>query len=363
MNDLPVRQRGLAPLGETLPASWYADPEVFAKERAGIFARHWQLFAHESRLPAPGDYVAGMLAGYPVVVIRGRDGQVRGFHNVCRHRAAQLVPDGVGHAKSLVCPYHGWSYDGEGRLIKARDFGEDPGLDPAAMGLFPLRTETWKGLVFVCLDRKAPSLVDWLGPVAVMAKDYPLEKYRFYRDKIREVDVDWKTYGDNYLEGYHLELMHPALCEAIDVDRYTIDVHDRHEFFHLYGPRRGDGLTQGLYFYRFPVLMLNLYDWGASIATIDALGPGRMRHTNWYLFEDLSPGGKAERDRIVEWAIEIVSEDIAIVTGVQRNLNTGVYDRGRLSPKHEHGLKGFHDMVRRGIADYESGWRPAVRPA
>jgi choline monooxygenase len=363
MNDLPARPRVTVPLGETLPASWYADPGVFAKERAAIFARHWQLFAHESRMPNPGDYVAGMLAGYPIVVIRGRDGQVRGFHNVCRHRAAQLVPDGVGHSKSLVCPYHGWSYDGDGRLIKARDFGEDPGLDPAAMGLFPLRTETWKGLVFVCLDRNGPSLVDWLGPIAVMAKDYPLEKYRFYRDKIREVDVDWKAYGDNYLEGYHLELMHPALCAAIDVGQYTIDVHDQDAFFHLYGPRRDGGLTQGLYFYRFPVLMLNLYDWGASIATIDALGPGRMRHTNWYLFEDLSPEGRAERDRIAEWAIEIVSEDIAIVTGVQRNLNTGVYDRGRLSPKHEHGLKGFHDMVRRGLADYDAGWRPAVRPA
>lgn len=362
MNDLPARPRVTTPLGETLPASWYADPGVFAKERAAIFARHWQLFAHESRMPAPGDYVAGTLAGYPIVVIRARDGLVRGFHNVCRHRAAQLVPDGAGHSKSLVCPYHGWSYDGEGRLLKARDFGEDAGLDPAAMGLFPLRTETWKGLVFICLDRNAPPLVDWLGPIAVMARDYPLEKYRFYRDKIREVEVDWKAYGDNYLEGYHLELMHPALCAAIDVDQYTIDVDDRHEYFHLYGPRRDGGLTQGLYFYRFPVLMLNLYDWGASIATIDALGPGRMRHTNWYLFEDLSPDGKAERDRIADWAVEIVSEDIAIVTGVQRNLNTGVYDRGRLSPKHEHGLKGFHDMVRRGIADYDAGWRPAVRP-
>lgn len=361
MNDLPARPQVCPPLGETLPAAWYADPAIFAKERVGIFHRHWQLFAHESRLPSPGDYVSGVLAGFPILVLRGRDGKVRGFHNVCRHRAAQLVRDGVGHAKSLVCPYHGWSYDGEGKLIRARDFGEDPGLDPTAMGLYPVRTETWKGLVFVCFDLDAPSLLDWLGPIAAMAKDYPLERYRFYRDKIREVPVDWKAYGDNYLEGYHLELMHPGLCEAIDVDQYFIEVYDRDEFFHLYGPRRENGLTQGLYFYRFPVLMLNLYDWGASIATIDALGPGRMKHTNWYLFENLSPAGKAERDRIAEWAIEIVSEDIEIVTGVQRNLNTGVYDRGRLSPKHEHALKGFQNMARRGVEAFDRGWRPRLR--
>lgn len=365
MNDLPVRQVGVAPagapLGDTLPASWYCDPAIFAKERPAIFHRHWQLFAHESRLPGPGDYLAGTLAGFPVFVMRGRDGAIRGFHNVCRHRAAQLLPDGVGHAKSLVCPYHGWSYDGEGKLIRARDFGDDPGLDAAGMRLFPLRTETWKGLVFVCFDLDAPPLIDWLGPIAVMAKDYPLERYRFYRDKLRDVAVDWKAYGDNYLEGYHLELMHPGLCAAIDVSQYFIDVYQKEGFFHLYGPRREDGLTQGLYFYRFPVLMLNLYDWGASIATIDALGPGRMLHTNWYLFEDLSPATRAERDRITEWAVEIVSEDIAVVTGVQRNLNAGVYDRGRLSPRHEHALKGFQDMARDAVAAYDRGWRPRIR--
>lgn len=367
MNDLPgpgaVRTEAgpKEPLGDTLPASWYADPAIFAKERVAIFQRHWQLFAHESRMPNSGDYVAGTLCGLPILVMRGRDGKVRGFHNVCRHRAAQLVPDGTGRAGALVCPYHGWSYDGEGRLIRARDFGDDAGLDPHSIGLFPLRTECWKGLVFVCFDLDAPPLLDWLGPIARMAADYPLERYRFYRDKVRDVAIDWKAYGDNYLEGYHLELMHPGLCAAIEIDQYVIDVYDREEFFHLYGPRRADGLTQGLYFYRFPVLMLNLYDWGASIATIEPLGAGRMRHVNWYLFGDLSPATRPERDRITEWAIEIVSEDIAVVTGVQRNLNAGVYDRGRLSPKHEHALKGFQDMVRRSLAAYDAGWRPALR--
>jgi choline monooxygenase len=105
-------------------------------------------------------------------------------------------------------------------------------------------------------------------------------------------------------------------------------------------------LTRGLYFYRFPCLMLNLYDWGSSIATVEPLGPGRIKHVNWYFFTDVSPQRAEENRKSAEWSAQIVTEDLAIITGVQRNLNAGVYDRGPLSPKYEAAVKSFHDMVR-----------------
>jgi len=97
--------------------------------------------------------------------------------------------------------------------------------------------------------------------------------------------------------------------------------------------------------------MLNLYDWGSSIATIEPLGPGRLRHINWYFFTDVSPEKAEENRQSIAWSAQIVSEDLDIITGVQRNLNAGIYQRGPLSPKHEHAVRGFQDMVRRGMAD------------
>ena len=136
-----------------------------------------------------------------------------------------------------------------------------------AWGLYAIDAEEWRGLVFVRLKRGGPSLVEWLGPIDAMAADYPLETQRHFLSKERDCAVDWKTYGENYLECYHCRTMHPGLCASMDIDNYRIDIYQAQKFFHLHAPKREGGLTRGLYFYRFPSLMLNLYDWGSSIAT------------------------------------------------------------------------------------------------
>ncbi len=217
-------------------------------------------------------------------------------------------------------------------------------FDPDAWSLYAIDAEEWRGLVFLRLKRGGPGLVEWLGPIHDMAADYPLEQQHYFTSKDRDCDVDWKTYGENYLECYHCRTMHPGLCEAMDIENYRIDTYDK--FFHLHAPKREGGLTRGLYFYRFPFLMLNLYDWGSSIATIEPLGPGRIRHINWYFFTDVSPEKAEENRTSAEWSAQIVTEDLDIITGVQRNLNAGIYERGPLSPKYEYAVKAFQDMVR-----------------
>ena len=335
----------------TPPASSYRDPAQFERERREIFARNWMLFSWSERMPTPGDTVAGTVAGYPVFAIRDDDGKIRAFHNVCRHRGAQLLADGVGHCgKLVVCPYHSWSYRRDGRLNKATDFGGDAHFEPDAWSLHAVDAEEWRGLIFIRLKRGGPRLIEWLGPIHDMAADYPLEEQHYFMAKNRDVAVDWKTYGENYLECYHCRTMHPGLCAAMDIERYRIDVYEREKFFHLHAPRRNGGLTRGLYFYRFPSLMLNLYDWGSSIATMEPLGPGRIDHINWYFFTDVSPEKAEENRRSAEWSAEIVSEDLGIIAGVQRNLNAGIYDRGPLSPKYEAAVKAFQNMVRDELA-------------
>ncbi len=334
----------------TMPASWYRDPDIFAKERKQIFSKNWMLFTWSERLKEAGDYVSGTIAGYPVFAIRGDDGKVRAFHNVCRHRGAQLLMEDEGHCgKLVVCPYHAWAFDRTGKLAKARDFGDGVTFDPAEWSLYKVDCEEWRGLVFVRLEHGGQTLREWLGPIDTLAADYPLEQQHYFTSKNRDVDVDWKTYGDNYLECYHCQTMHPGLCASLDIDRYQIDVHYDERFFHLHAPKREGGFTRGLYFYRFPVLMLNLYDWGSSIATIEPLGPGRIRHINWYFFTDVSPEKEEENRKSAEWSAQIVSEDLDVIVGVQRNLNAGIYDRGPISPKHEHAVLAFQNMCRDGL--------------
>jgi len=331
----------------TLPASLYRDPHNYERERQAIFARNWALFTWAERVEKPGDFVSGTLAGYPIFVMRGDDGVLRGFHNVCRHRGSSLVRDEVGTCgKLLVCPYHSWSYRRDGRLQKATDFGGDASFDPNEWGLIEIDVAQWRGLVFCRIKRGGEDLLSWLGPIDSMAADYSLETQRYFSTRERDVKVDWKAYGENYLECYHCRAMHPTLCAAMDIDRYTIDVYRNELFFHLYAPRRESGFTRGLYFYRFPYLMLNLYDWGSSIATVEPLGAGRMRHINHYFFQDISPEKAGENQRSADWSAQIVTEDLEMLLGVQRNLNAGIYDRGPLSPKYEHAVKAFQDMVR-----------------
>jgi phenylpropionate dioxygenase-like ring-hydroxylating dioxygenase large terminal subunit len=334
----------------TLPAALYRDPQHYELERQTILAANWNLFTWSARVAKPGDYVSGAVAGYPVFVMHGDDGVLRGFHNVCRHRGAALVSKEHGEcAKLLVCPYHSWSYLRDGRLAKATDFGGEMQFDSKEWGLIEIDVEEWRGLVFCRIRRGGEDLKSWLGPIDAMAADYPLETQKHFLSREREVEVDWKAYGENYLECYHCRAMHPGLCASLDIDRYTIDVYRNEHFFHLYAPRREGGLTRGLYFYRFPYLMLNLYDWGSSIATVEPLGAGRMRHINWYFFQDVSPEKAEENRRSADWSAEIVTEDLDMLLGVQRNLNAGIYERGPLSPKYEHAVKAFQDMVREAL--------------
>jgi len=214
----------------TLPASLYRDRDVYERERRAIFGREWLALARAQQLAMPGACVAATIAGYPLVVVVDRDGELHGFHNVCRHRAGNLVDDGESRASGFVCRYHGWSYDTTGRLLKARDFDRDraPTIDPADFSLFPVRVARWRNLVFVNLDAAAPALETDLAAFFAEAEPFPIESFRYGGEVHHHIDGNWKTYVDNYLEGYHIPFVHPELNREIDARRYEVHVGDRY---------------------------------------------------------------------------------------------------------------------------------------
>ncbi|HEX8233228.1 MAG TPA: aromatic ring-hydroxylating dioxygenase subunit alpha [Caulobacteraceae bacterium] len=331
----------LAPV--TLPASLYRDPAAYAREREAVFARTWQFLGHESELAAAGDYLAAEIAGFPVLALRAGDESLRAFHNVCRHRAGPLVPDGGGNCgKDLVCRYHGWRYALDGRLRVAAGFGAAPGFDPRDYGLHPVRVESWRGFVFVNLDPDAEPLAALMEPLDPLwdrrARSTPPVALRVSH----HAACDWKTYVENYLEGYHVGLVHPALAEEVDAARYTVTMHGA-VAIHEAPPRDPGKVTEGLWAWVWPNLGLNVYRTGMMLERMTPAGPGRTR-LDYIYFQDPAHAGDLDAFRAV--SDQTTAEDISICETVQRNLDAGVYDTGVLSPRHEGGVAWFQRRLR-----------------
>ena len=331
----------------TLPSAWYGDPSVHERERRRIFGRSWLFFALADRLRSPGDYVAAEIAGWNALVVVGDDGALAGHHNVCRHRAGPLVGPGSGRVSSLVCRYHGWAYGLDGTLRSARDFGEE--LDCDGISLEPILVDAWRGLVFINLDLEhdAPPLSEALGTFVDACEPFPIERFVPAAEREYELACNWKTYADNYLEGYHIPLVHPGLNKEIDTKRYRVDVDSRHRWVSHSAPARDGAVNRGRWLWRWPNLALNLYPEGMSVERYDPLSSSRTRLRYSYAFADPTA---ASNDDVLRMSSEVTDEDIGICEAVQRNLDSGVYFEGWLSPRHETGVAAFQSWVRAAVS-------------
>jgi choline monooxygenase len=164
------------PMLTNLDARYYVEPAIYEGERQAIFRRRWQMLGPVSKLRQPGDYLAVDVAGWKLFALRGRDGVLRGFHNVCRHRGARLLTDGVGKCQTLRCPYHNWVYEESGSLRQAPWFGEDPGFRLEDWPLEKAQLSEWRGLLFIAIDANA-GLIDQLGDLPEEVAEFPLETY------------------------------------------------------------------------------------------------------------------------------------------------------------------------------------------
>ncbi len=341
----------------TLPARWYVDEAVYQRERETIFSNAWWLLCPLSELTNPGAYRASSVAGWPVFVLRGADGELRGFHNVCRHRAAPLLAAGAGHCSQLRCPYHGWLYSDTGELRNAPNFIREGVLDTAGLGLFALRVAVWRGLVFVCLSDQAPGLSAWLGSVDTLCESFPgPDELELYGEYQLEGRANWKTYCDNTVEGYHLHLVHPRLSCSLARDGVDIRAYDAGAVvaFHVTYAGGSDGSElrgeRGLWVYRFPGFQLVAGPHLFKAERVEPDGPRALKSTNWAWFGRLSA---AQRRDAFDWGRQIVREDLELCEGVQRNLEAGVYTSGPLSPARETHVAGFQRLVHEAVSDHE----------
>jgi choline monooxygenase len=318
----------------TAPVDQYSDPEIFAQERTAIFAKAWLFLGLEADLVRPGDYLADTLAHFPVVVVRDQGGQLRGFHNVCRHRAGPLVGDGKGRCdREFVCRYHAWRYGFDGQLAATGDFPPPPGDDGSRYGLFPIRVETWRGFVFVNLDQDARPLIDTLAPLERLVGAHKAPSARMQHS--HAIACNWKVYVENLLDGYHLEGVHPVLAARAGDQRHDITVEGQVALCAHHGEERG------FWAWIWPNLGLSLHHGVLLIERVRPESATRTRSEHIYLHEPEDPGV----DAAMAAAERIFDEDAWVCERVQRNLAAGIFQEGVLSPEHDGAVAWFQARV------------------
>ena len=354
----PKRQLATA---STPPSSWYTDASILELERPAVFSRAWQFAGRADRVRNPGQYITAEVAGEPILVVRGNDSVLRGFFNVCRHHAAAVVTQCEGRAEHLRCPYHGWTYDLEGKLILAPEFAGVANFDRSANGLVPSQVAEWHNWVFVRLDPTGPSLTDFLGK-DLLDRLEPLnpEHLSWFERRSYFLNCNWKVFVDNYLDGgYHVPHIHSGLNSVLEYSKYAVETGGH---FCLQSspivPDHGDEKTadvrkgqRALYYWIYPNFMINIYDGVMDTNLVIPRGVDKTEVIFDYFFADVSESAREKNLASIAVSEQIQAEDVAICESVQRGLKSRSYKSGRLSVRREAGEHLFHRLL---YADFQT---------
>ena len=340
---------------ESLSSRWYVDPAVYEEEKKRIFSSAWWLLGPSFLVESISQYMSDVVSGWPVFVIRGEDGALRGFRNVCRHRGSTLLEEGCGLVNSLRCPYHGWLYDTKGNFLKAPKFGIELENFEENLNLYPIDVHVWNELVFVKIEPNAGVDFDsWLGEIAGYCSEFPSPSNLDYHDEFTiDAETNWKTYCDNTVEGYHLNLVHLRLAKSIagaNVELRSFN-EGRSVAFVIDHKEGTDGAEQrgqkGFWVYHFPGFQMVLGEKVFKAERVEALAVNRTCSKNWAWYgKEMSMN---EKEDAFQWSKTIVKEDFGICTRVFQNMMSGNYTTGPLSPEMEKHVARFQEIVRHCI--------------
>jgi len=357
-------------LEQTLPSSWYCTDEIFRLEKERIFCREWVCAGREEELPAPGDHRVLDILGESILLVRNRQGLLRAFYNVCRHRGARLcaahseepgavrLQGGVVGSRSIMCPYHQWTYDLDGRLIAAPHLSNVAGFDKGTISLYPVGVECWGGFVFVNLTpREAQPLASQLGAIPARIQRYPLEELRIGHTITYEIAANWKAICENYNECYHCGGVHPELCTVVPAFReaggagldwergiphragaYTFTASGtttRRPFPTLTQDERERHKGEVIY----PNLFVSLACDHAAVFILQPRNPDRTDIVCHFLFEpcEMAKPDFDPADTVEFWDL-VNRQDWAICESVQQGMHSRVHQHGYYAPMEDFSL-------------------------
>jgi choline monooxygenase len=342
----------------TIPAPWYLDPRIAELERERVFAGNWIAVGRADQVAASGQFFTVDLAGEPLVAVRGADGELRAFFNVCRHHAAAVASAPCGTVQHLRCPYHGWTYGLDGTLKGTPEFAGVCNFDRAANGLVPVRVSTWEQFVFVTLNEDAPSLDEFLGELPDRVAPLSLAKLHFFERRSYTLACNWKVYVDNYLDGgYHVPHLHKGLNSVLDYKEYTIENSENYSLqtspmvaseddAAVAATRTGD---RAYYYWIYPNFMVNIYEGVMDTNLVLPLAPDKCLVQFDFYFADTSASRKQYNEESIAVSERVQDEDVAICESVQRGLQSRAYNAGRLSVRRESGEHLFHRLLAKDL--------------
>ena len=334
---------------ETLPWDWYVSQDVLRHEEARIFRDAWHYAGPLSWVAEPGDRFPCRAGDVPLVVVRGRDRELRAFVNVCRHRGSEIVSE-RGRRETLQCPYHAWTYDLDGRLRSAPRSERETDFDASELGLVPAAVDTWGPFVFVHATSAAAPLSESLGelPELLEAKGVVTGRLVFRERTSCTLAANWKIAVENYLECYHCAVAHPGFSRLVDVDPDAYALEGATRRWSQYGQARdGDGACQ--FHLVWPALKINAYPGVAnlSIGPVWPVGPERTDgFLDYYFGEEVTDKDAAD---LIAFDDQVGREDLALVESVQRGLRSGLIDHGRLLLDSEQLIAGFQHEVQKAL--------------
>jgi Rieske 2Fe-2S family protein len=367
-------------LQRTLPTGWYRSADIFRIEKERIFCREWVTACREEELPRPGDSQVLNVLGESILLVRNREGHLRAFYNVCRHRGARLcrgagaepapgrvsLAGGVTAGRLIVCPYHQWSYDLNGALVAAPHLIADAGFNKLEYSLYPVGVESWGGFVFLNLSpADAKPFADQLGGIPHRLQRYPLAALRIGRTIHYDVAANWKIICENYNECYHCGGVHPELCALVPSFREAGGANLDWE--------RGVPHRAGAYTFTdtgttsrrpfpglnedeqvrhkgelvYPNLFLSVACDHVAAFLLQPLGPERTHITCHFLFgaQEIDKPGFDPRDAVEFWDL-VNRQDWTVCESVQEGIQARVHEHGYFAPMEDWNLD-----IRRYVTD------------
>lgn len=370
MGDYPTRQQFATirsgyhanpNLSLSLQADAYTDPRWHQVDLQEIIAKTWQWVCHVEKVREPGSFIAVEIAGQPIAVVRDREGVLRAFYNVCKHRAHKLL-SGEGNAMRIMCPYHAWTYKLDGQLIRAPHTEHLLEFDPKEISLSPVQVEEFCGFVYVNLDPTSDSLRNLSGDLQseILHWAPDIDRLTFGHRLTYDIKSNWKNVVDNFLECYHCPISHKDFCTLVDMSTYKVTTHG------IYSSHMADAGQQAnsaydtsnakvrthAVWWLWPTTCLMRYPGRSSMIVLNIvpMGPDRTLETYDFYLETSEPD-ETEKAAIHYLDSVLQVEDISLVESVQQGMNTPAFRQGRIvndpngSGKSEHALHHFHGLV------------------
>ena len=345
----------------SLRAEAYTRPNWYDVDLHAVLARTWQWVCHVEKLREPGSYVTVQVANQPIAIVRDREGKLRAFYNVCKHRAHELLA-GEGKTTKIMCPYHAWTYKLDGQLLRAPHTENLVGFNTGDICLSQVQVEEFCGFVYVNLDPSAQSLAQQSGGLAeeIMHWAPDVGDLTFGHRLSYDIKSNWKNVVDNFLECYHCPMAHKDFCDLVDMDSYKVTTHGIYSS-HMADAGKGSNSAYDVskatvrthaVWWLWPTTCLMRYPGRSSMIVLNIIpmGPDRTLETYDFFLESPEPD-EMELDAIRYLNDVLQVEDINLVESVQRGMQSPAFEQGRIvydpegSGKSEHAVHHFHGLV------------------